>query len=62
MIDIPIGGVIVVKKDTGEGCKECFFYLKEEKNDKRGYPWISNPWVWVIDFKRIEKGIKEVQK
>ena len=23
-------------------------------NEKRGYPWSSNPWVWVIEFKVLE--------
>lgn len=23
-------------------------------NAKRGFPWASNPWVWVIEFKRVE--------
>ena len=32
-----------------------FMYLWEEINAKRGYSWESNPWVWVIEFKRIEK-------
>ena len=22
-------------------------------NSKRGYPWDSNPWVWVVSFKRV---------
>lgn len=24
-------------------------------NSKRGYSWESNPWVWAITFKRVEK-------
>ncbi len=24
-------------------------------NAKRGYPWLSNPWVWVIKFKKVEE-------
>ena len=35
--------------------KEHFRLLWETINKKRGFPWDSNPWVWVIDFKIIEK-------
>jgi hypothetical protein len=27
--------------------------LWEKLNSKRGYPWESNPWVWVIEFKVV---------
>jgi len=29
--------------------------LWDSLNAKRGYSWDINPWVWVIEFKRIEK-------
>ena len=35
--------------------KEAFAGLWDSINAKRGYPWESNPWVWVISFERIEK-------
>lgn len=28
--------------------------LWDSINAKRGYPWESNPWVWVLEFKRIQ--------
>lgn len=24
-------------------------------NAKRGYPWDANPWVWVVEFKKVEE-------
>jgi hypothetical protein len=32
-----------------------FITLWDSVNAKRGYSWESNPWVWVIEFKRSEK-------
>lgn len=48
-----------------EGCtiprvtaKTCFrgdwIKLWNSINEKRGYSWESNPWVWVIEFKKIK--------
>jgi hypothetical protein len=31
-----------------------FRYLWDSLNAKRGYSWDSNPWVWVIEFERVE--------
>jgi len=33
----------------------CFKKLWNSLNVKRGYEWETNPWVWVIEFKKIEK-------
>lgn len=32
-----------------------FQHLWDSINAKRGYGWDVNPWVWVVEFKRIEK-------
>ncbi len=38
------------------GCaRSSFLSLWDSINEKRGYPWESNPWVWVVEFKRIDK-------
>jgi len=29
-----------------------FARLWDAINAKRGYPWASNPWVWVVEFRR----------
>lgn len=33
----------------------CFSRLWDEINGERA-PWSSNPWVWIVDFKRVEAG------
>lgn len=33
-----------------------FASLWDSLNSKRGYPWGSNPWVWVIEFEKYDKG------
>jgi hypothetical protein len=35
-------------------CRRPFVNLWDFINAERGYGWDSNPWVWVIDFERIE--------
>jgi len=35
--------------------KASFRNLWDSINAKRGYSWASNPWVWVIEFRTLEK-------
>jgi len=35
-----------------EDARGSFSSLWEKINAKRGYSWASNPWVWVVEFKR----------
>ncbi len=35
-------------------CRRPFVNLWDFINAERGYGWDANPWVWVIDFERIE--------
>ncbi len=36
------------------GPVEDYGLLWDSLNAKRGYPWASNPWVWVVGFRRID--------
>jgi hypothetical protein len=50
----------------GSGCSDCsgsgleepgmvgFIYTWDNIYEKRGYGWEANPWVWVIEFERVE--------
>lgn len=33
-----------------------FIKLWDSINAKRGYPWSDNPWVWVIEFRKLSDG------
>ena len=35
---------------------EAFQHLWTKINKKRGFGWETNPWVWVIEFKRMDNG------
>jgi len=35
----------------GYETREAFAAVWDRINAKRGYPWASNPWVWVIEFR-----------
>jgi len=38
---------------AGEDARAWYIALWDSINARRGYPWVSNPWVWVVEFKRI---------
>jgi hypothetical protein len=37
------------------GYKPAFKRLWDSINSKRGFGWDANPWIWVIEFKRVSK-------
>lgn len=41
--------------DRDSTYRENFEKLWNSINEKRGYGWDVNPWVWVVEFERIEK-------
>ncbi|MCO1599847.1 hypothetical protein [Desulfosporosinus nitroreducens] len=41
---------------TTIACKDYFKNLWNSINSKRGYGWDINPWVWVIEFERVQHG------
>ena len=45
----PTGGTI-----GWDDPQEWFSDLWDTINAARGYPWKDNPWVWVVEFKRVE--------
>lgn len=38
---------------SGTTAKECYQRLWDAINAKRGFGWDANPWVWVIEFRRL---------
>lgn len=46
-----------LKPPVGPSPAERFKYLWDSINQKRGYGWEMNPWVWVIEFKLIRREI-----
>jgi hypothetical protein len=39
---------------TGRLGKIVFAKLWDSLNEKRGFPWERNPWVWVVEFKALD--------
>jgi hypothetical protein len=35
--------------------QQLFMCLWDSINEERGFGWSANPWVWIVEFKRIEK-------
>lgn len=37
-----------------DAARDWFMDLWDGLNAKRGHPWESNPWVWVVEFRKVE--------
>lgn len=42
------------REDWSPTARDSFRTLWDSINAKRGYGWDANPWVWVVEFKKIE--------
>jgi hypothetical protein len=49
-----ISGAYCWPVENGKHYPHYFAYLWDSLNAKRGYSWDANPWVWVIEFRRVE--------
>ena len=38
---------------SGTSARIAFAELWDNLNEKRGYGWGKNPWVWVVEFERV---------
>lgn len=41
-------------EDLGGSYREAFRYLWDSINEKSGFGWAANPWVWCVTFKRVK--------
>ena len=57
--DLPFHALEKMKESPCDGFVRvgypAFAALWDSINAKRGYSWADNPYVWVIEFKRIER-------
>jgi len=54
VVPLPLTEETNPKPRDGRIIRERFRTLWDSLNAKRGYGWDVNPWVWVIEFKRID--------
>ena len=40
--------------DDSGTAKRLFMLLWDSINAKRGYGWDTDPWVWVVEFERVD--------
>lgn len=50
-----IGKRQLMHVETEATHRSSFSVLWDSINAARGYSWASNPWVWVVAFRRVEK-------
>lgn len=48
-------GVPIKHDGSSDFCRKLYRDLWDSLNAERGHGWSVNPWVWVVEFKRIEQ-------